>query len=49
VDIPERDYGTRCSTLMWIDGSSGPEKFKATLWEKTMGGDATRLQWALNA
>lgn len=49
VDIPERDYGTRCSTLMWIDGSSGPEKFKATLWEKTMGGDATRLQWALKA
>ena len=49
VDIPERDYGTRCSTLMWIDGSAGPEKFMATLWEKTMGGDATRLQWALNA
>lgn len=49
VDIPERDYGTRCSTLMWIDGSAGPENFKATLWEKTMGGDATRLQWALTA
>ena len=49
VDIPERDYGTRCSTLMWIDGSTGPDKFKATLWEKTMGGDTTRLQWALTA
>ena len=49
VDIPERDYGTRCSTLMWIDGNAGPENFKATLWEKTMGGDATRLQWALTA
>ena len=49
VDIPERDYGTRSSTLMWIDSSAGPENFKATLWEKTMGGDATRLQWALNA
>ena len=49
VDIPERDYGTRCSTLMWIDGSAGPENFKATLWEKTMGGDAARLQWALTA
>ena len=49
VDIPERDYGTRCSTLMWIDGNAGPENLKATLWEKTMGGDATRLQWALTA
>jgi uncharacterized protein with NRDE domain len=49
VDIPERDYGTRCSTLMWIDSSAGPENLKGTLWEKTMGGDATRLQWALNA
>jgi len=49
VDIPERDYGTRSSTLMWIDGSTGPEKLQATLWEKTMGGDATRLQWALDA
>ena len=48
VDIPERDYGTRCSTLMWIDGSNGPNKFRVTLWEKTMGGDATRLQWALS-
>jgi len=49
VDIPERDYGTRCSTLMWIDSSAGPDSFKATLWEKTMGGDATRLEWALTA
>ena len=49
VDIPDRDYGTRCSTLMWIDSSAGPENLKATLWEKTIGGDATRLQWALSA
>ena len=47
VDIAERDYGTLSSTLMWIDSSQGPEKFKATLWEKTVGGDANRLQWAL--
>jgi uncharacterized protein with NRDE domain len=49
VDIPERDYGTRSSTLMWIDGSAGSKNFKATLWEKTIGGDATRLEWALDA
>ena len=49
VDIPERDYGTRCSTLMWIDGNAGPEAINATLWEKTIGGDATRLQWVLTA
>ena len=47
VDIPGRDYGTRSSTLMWIDSSQEPETFKATLWEKTVGGDTTRLQWAL--
>ena len=49
VDIPDRDYGTRCSTLMWIENSAGPENLKATLWEKTIGADATRLQWVLNA
>ena len=49
VDIPERDYGTRCSTLMWVDTSTGPGAFKATLWEKTIDGDATRLHWALQS
>ena len=49
VDIPERDYGTRCSTLMWVDTRTGPGTLKATLWEKTIGGDAARLHWALQS
>ena len=49
VDIPERDYGTRNSSLLWIQAGQKPSPCIATLSEKSWPGDTVRLQWALSA
>lgn len=49
VDIPERDYGTRNSSLLWIQAGQKPSPCIATLSEKSWPGDTVRLQWALPA
>ena len=59
IDLPERGYGTRCSTLMWVTTQSEVGAFSATLCEKTLisqhqgmaASDAAmvRLTWPLRA
>lgn len=49
VDIPERDYGTRNSSLLWIQAGQKPSPCVATLCEKSWPGDTVRLQWPLSA
>jgi uncharacterized protein with NRDE domain len=49
VDIPERDYGTRNSSLLWIQAGQKPSPCIATHSEKSWPGDTVRLQWALPA
>jgi len=59
VDMPERNYGTRCSTLMWVAAQSAQGPFKATLCEKTKAPSSqenaasnepiVRLSWSLRA
>jgi len=36
IDMPERGYGTRCSTLMWVAAQSTTGSFSATMCEKTI-------------
>jgi uncharacterized protein with NRDE domain len=36
IDMPERGYGTRCSTLMWVTSKPNSLGFSATVCEKTM-------------
>ena len=49
VDIPERAYGTRNSSLLFIRAGLLPTPFTATLCEKSWPGDTVRLQWSLAA
>ncbi len=59
VDMPERGYGTRCSSLMWVATQSTAGNYSATMCEKTLtaqpqGHDDTaeprvRLTWPLRA
>jgi len=59
VDMPERGYGTRCSSLMWVATQSTADTYSATMCEKTLtpqpqGHDDTaeprvRLTWPLRA
>ncbi len=36
IDMPERGYGTLCSTLMWVSAQPSTGSFSATLCEKTI-------------
>jgi uncharacterized protein with NRDE domain len=49
VDIPERAYGTRNSSLLFIRAGLLPTPFIATLCEKSWPGNTVRLQWSLAA
>jgi uncharacterized protein with NRDE domain len=60
VDLPERAYGTRCSTLIWVGGQTESGGFKATVCEKsfvrthegsapTPGDAVVRLDWEISA
>ncbi len=49
VDIPERAYGTRNSSLLWIQTGQTPADCIASLYEKSWPGDTVRLQWSLAA
>ena len=49
VDIPERAYGTRNSSLLFIRAGLLPTPFTATLCEKSWPGNTVRLQWSLAA
>lgn len=54
IDIPERAYGTRCSTLMWLATQTSTSTLQATMFEKTRDGSApddagsmVRMTWPL--
>jgi len=57
IDMPERGYGTRCSTLMWVSANPTSSGFSATICEKTREAEAqkpdnagqkmVRLTWPL--
>jgi uncharacterized protein with NRDE domain len=57
IDMPERGYGTRCSTLMWVSADPTSSGFSATICEKTIDADVqqpdslgqkmVRLTWPL--
>jgi uncharacterized protein with NRDE domain len=57
IDMPERGYGTRCSTLMWIAADDFTKGLHATICEKTLASGAqtapsgvepmVRLSWPL--
>jgi len=49
VDIPERAYGTRNSSLLFIRAGLLPTPCIATLCEKSWPGNTVRLQWSLAA
>ena len=60
VDMPERAYGTRCSTLIWVGGQAESGGFMATVCEKSFvpgreatwhatDGDMVRLDWEISA
>ena len=49
VDMPERDYGTRNSSLLFIEAGLVRTQCTATLCEKSWPGDTVRLQWSLAA
>ena len=49
VDIPERAYGTRNSSLLFIEAGLVRTQCTATLCEKSWPGDTVRLQWSLAA
>ena len=49
VDIPERNYGTRNSSLLFIEAGLERTQCTATLCEKSWPGDTVRLQWSLAA
>ena len=49
VDMPERDYGTRNSSLLFIEAGLVRTQCTATLCEKSWPGDTVRLQWSLTA
>jgi uncharacterized protein with NRDE domain len=49
VDMPERDYGTRNSSLLFIEAGLARTECTATLCEKSWPGDTVRLQWSLAA
>ena len=49
VDIPERAYGTRNSSLLFIEAGLVATDSTATLCEKSWPGDTVRLQWSLAA
>jgi len=49
VDIPERAYGTRNSSLLFIRAGLLPTPCTATLCEKSWPGNIVRLQWSLAA
>ena len=49
VDIPERAYGTRNSSLLFIEAGLERTQCTATLCEKSWPGDTVRLQWSLAA
>ncbi len=41
IDMPERGYGTRCSTLMWV-AQTAEGAFNATICEKTLAAQAQK-------
>ncbi|MDO9279857.1 MAG: NRDE family protein [Polaromonas sp.] len=57
IDMPERGYGTRCSTLMWIAAEPNSNSFSATICEKSMTAESpkpsasdaqmVRLTWSM--
>jgi uncharacterized protein with NRDE domain len=59
IDLPERGYGTRCSTLLWVAAEQNANGFSATVCEKTLTAESTaksptdahmvRLTWPLAA
>ena len=49
VDMPERAYGTRNSSLLFIEAGLERTQCTATLCEKSWPGDTVRLQWSLAA
>ena len=49
VDMPERAYGTRNSSLLFIEAGLVRTQCTATLCEKSWPGDTVRLQWPLAA
>ena len=49
VDIPERAYGTRNSSLLFIEAGLVATDSTATLCEKSWPGNTVRLQWSLAA
>jgi len=59
IDIPERGYGTRCSTLLWIAAEPNASGLSATVCEKTWTAESpakrssdapmVRLTWPLQA
>jgi uncharacterized protein with NRDE domain len=59
IDIPERGYGTRCSTLLWVAAESNASGLSATVCEKTWTAESpakrssdapmVRLTWPLHA
>lgn len=59
IDIPERGYGTRCSTLLWVAAEPNTSGLSATVCEKTWTSESTtksssdahmvRLTWPLQA
>jgi uncharacterized protein with NRDE domain len=49
VDMPERAYGTRNSSLLFIEAGLVRTQCTATLCEKSWPGDTVRLQWSLTA
>ena len=49
IDMPERAYGTRNSSLLWIEAGQIPNEYTATLSEKSWPGDTVRMQWQLAA
>ena len=49
VDMPERAYGTRNSSLLFIEAGLERTQCTATLCEKSWPGDTVRLQWSLKA
>jgi uncharacterized protein with NRDE domain len=36
IDLPERAYGTRCSTLMWVAAQTAAGSFRLSMSEKTL-------------